>query len=90
VNLDDQQADDANPPPGWCRSRGFLCSCTWRDASVPGWLELVYWNPRCDRHPCRSPPTSVRGVIADGLDKLLPAEDDQDDDGSAGALVPVA
>jgi hypothetical protein len=29
-------------------------------------------------------------VIADGLDKLLPAEDDQDDDGSAGALVPVA
>jgi hypothetical protein len=43
--------DGASPPPGWVPVRGFACSCVWRTASVPGWLELVSWDQRCRVHP---------------------------------------
>jgi hypothetical protein len=52
MNPEDFEAfDEANPPPCWSRTRGFLCSCIWRDADIPGWLVLIIWNPGCDRHP---------------------------------------
>jgi hypothetical protein len=49
---DDLEAfDQADPPPGWSRTRGFLCSCIWRYDADLGWFELITWNPDCGRHP---------------------------------------
>jgi hypothetical protein len=49
--IDPAALEDAQLPPGWSRSRGFLCSCIWRYGPERGWFQLVSWDMHCVSHP---------------------------------------